>query len=162
MGIRTYNSIEFFWEHTRKTDSCWIFTTNINALGYGGLAFRGIWIGAHVFSWKLHNPNKVIPRGWVIRHSCDNPSCVNPEHLLLGTKSDNMRDSLSRDGYVQHERISGIEHTFADKTMTREKAEAICIKNQQHNSMRSIAKEFGIGFGTVQRIIAMEHWIWKK
>ena len=49
---------------------------------------------AHRFVWEQHNGP--IPEGMVIRHTCDVPDCVNPEHLLLGTQADNIRDKVER------------------------------------------------------------------
>lgn len=51
-------------------------------------------VGAHVIVWKHHNGD--LPSGHEIRHTCDNPPCVNPNHLLSGTRKDNVRDMHSR------------------------------------------------------------------
>ncbi len=58
--------------------------------GYGIFTLKGEPFGAHRVAWLLKNGE--IPPNLIIRHTCDNPSCVNPEHMLLGTDADNVRD----------------------------------------------------------------------
>lgn len=61
--------------------------------GYGIANYRGAWIGAHRATWQeIHGP---IPAGLQIRHKCDNPPCVNPDHLEIGTPADNARDRIT-------------------------------------------------------------------
>lgn len=72
---------------------CWIWTGYIaDKMPYGmiGSGGTGPVVGAHRFSWTLFRG--VIPPGMCVLHSCDNPKCVNPDHLFLGTKTDNNRD----------------------------------------------------------------------
>lgn len=84
---------ERFWKYVHKTDTCWLWTAHKNRKGYGGFGVNGRSGEAHRFSWVLHfGP---IPDGLCVLHNCpggDNPSCVRPDHLFLGTKADNCRD----------------------------------------------------------------------
>lgn len=76
---------------------CWLWRLGRTPKGYGQLALRHGSAGyAHRKSYQLFcGP---IPEGAVVRHKCDNPPCVNPEHLEIGTTKDNVRDMLSRNG----------------------------------------------------------------
>lgn len=62
--------------------------------GYGVRSFEGKFWRVHRLAWtQAHGP---IPKGLVIRHKCDNPPCYNPDHLILGTHADNVRDKIER------------------------------------------------------------------
>jgi hypothetical protein len=82
-----------FWSRVRKTEKCWLWEGYKDKFGYGmlGRGRRGSgWVFTHRFSWELHfGP---ILGGKHVLHRCDNPPCVNPDHLFLGTARDNMRD----------------------------------------------------------------------
>lgn len=88
-----------FKKRIKKTDSCWIFTGTKNPDGYGSVmltnlekGIRGS-IGTHVLAYKLWK-GKIGNRH--VLHKCDNPACVNPDHLFLGTHQDNMHDMISK------------------------------------------------------------------
>jgi hypothetical protein len=85
-----------FWKKVAKGDGCWNWIGRRNALGYGFLkALNGRrQVRAHRISWELHfGP---IPDGLAVLHRCDNPPCVRPDHLFLGTQTDNMRDMWTK------------------------------------------------------------------
>lgn len=63
-------------------------------MGYGQIMQFGKMLAAHRVSFELHYGP--IPLGMFICHSCDNPSCVNPEHLFIGTNKDNQQDAISK------------------------------------------------------------------
>lgn len=86
---------DVFLTKFKRTDGCWLWTGNKNGYGYGILLLPGeIPVRAHRFSFEHFNGP--IPEGMVVRHTCDNPPCVNPDHLLLGTKAENNRDTAVR------------------------------------------------------------------
>jgi len=91
--------IKRFWSKVAKSNSlndCWLwiskstFGTNRD---YGKFTINGKSIGAHKFSWILEN-NKQVPKKHMVRHTCHNPKCVNPSHLIVGTHQDNMNDMV--------------------------------------------------------------------
>jgi hypothetical protein len=85
-----------FWAKVLKTDDCWLWTGALSRrnCGYGRLRFKGRMVAAHRLSWQLTQGQ--IPRGLHVLHLCDEPQCVNPSHLFLGTQSENNRDMAEK------------------------------------------------------------------
>lgn len=75
-------------------DKCWNWTGAKHVRGYGTFKYRGTNFRAHRFSYLIAKGE--IPTRFSICHSCDTPSCVNPDHLVAGTHSQNMRESVLR------------------------------------------------------------------
>ena len=91
--------LEKFFSKVKKTESCWLWLGSKNNKGYGLLAVSKIGRKsdvqlAHRVSWWIHNDH--IYDGLQVLHKCDNPICVNPDHLFLGTQSDNIRDCVTK------------------------------------------------------------------
>lgn len=90
---------ERFWEKVVKTEGgCWNWTASTRHKGYGAFVYEknGVVVQgrAHRYSWELHCGD--IPDGMFVLHRCDNPACVNPEHLFLGTNQDNVNDMMRK------------------------------------------------------------------
>lgn len=95
-AIRTMICDNFFahCDQSGGPDSCWPFLRSKNRLGYGRVWSEGKCHEAHRFAYSL--VKGTIPKGKLIRHSCDFPSCCNPDHLLVGTHYDNAQDREQR------------------------------------------------------------------
>jgi hypothetical protein len=97
--IHVMATIERFWAKVSKQPSgCWLWTGSKRSKGYGAFCYAKngevVQGRAHRFSWELHNGE--IPDGLCVLHKCDVPSCVNPDHLWLGTKAENNRDMVAK------------------------------------------------------------------
>lgn len=83
-----------FWSFVRKGDGCWEWQGHINAFGYGEIYVNRKHVRAHRLSWEINNGP--VPGGLYVCHLCDNPKCVRPDHLFVGTHRDNMQDGKSK------------------------------------------------------------------
>ena len=95
--IYTENDVIRFWKYVNKKseNECWEFMSHRDKKGYGIFSIKHKNIKAHRFSYILVHGE--IPEGLLIRHFvCDNPCCVNPSHLLIGTNADNSNDCVSK------------------------------------------------------------------
>lgn len=82
---------------------CWMWTGAINRGGYGHMKFEGRFSGAHRVSYATFVGN--IPTGYVVCHACDNPGCINPDHLWVGTTRDNIGDAITKGRFA-----TGVNH----------------------------------------------------
>jgi hypothetical protein len=83
-----------FWAKVQKTDGCWLWTACVvRRYGQFGVS-SGVRMRAHRYSWEL--VHGAVPDGLWVLHRCDNPLCVNPEHLFLGDVGVNSRDMVAK------------------------------------------------------------------
>lgn len=152
MGKHSQAVIDRFWSRVEDRPSgCREWTGFRNALGYGQLKVRtGSAINAHRFAYEVHHGVALDP-SQVVRHTCDNPSCVNPNHLRLGTHADNVADRVQRKRSAIGER-SG-----------RAKLSALQARNVMYRSGSEsavdLAREYGVDPGVVRAIREGRTWV---
>jgi hypothetical protein len=145
---------ERFWSKVRKSDGdgCWEWTGALTARrrgadGYGQFSADGRRGRAHRVSWEM--ANGPIPAGMYVCHRCDNPPCVNPAHLFLGTEKDNAAD-MARKGRSRNNPVLGERHFRAK--LTAAGVLAIRARRAAGESDSAIAADIGISRPAVNRI----------
>lgn len=91
--VETHNKIDLFNRQIDKSTECWIWTGKKNKAGYGHFYYKDLKL-AHRVSYLLHYGD--FDKSLFVCHKCDNPSCVNPGHLFLGTAKDNFEDMINK------------------------------------------------------------------
>ena len=145
---------ERFWEKvkTSKSNECWEWQGSKIRDGYGHIRDKEQkYQMAHRISWQLFNGE--IPNGLWVLHKCDNPSCVNPNHLEIGTASKNTLDAYKR-GRMNKK---GEKNSLAKLTVITVQEIKKLYKNYDLTQKR-LAKKFGIGQSAISRIVNNKRW----
>jgi len=147
---------ERFWEKVDKSGNCWVWMAGKNKAGYGVIYKDGQMRLAHRISWMFENGE--IPKGFLIRHKCDNPSCIRPTHLVIGTHSDNMRDMAIRNRASRNGKyLIGEKNGFTDLIAS----DVLEIRTKYANencTQRELAKQFSVSQSTIGNIVHRRTW----
>lgn len=137
------------------TNDCKLWGKSTDRSGYGQLVTNGKRYLAHRLAYcKAHNLEYSDIKGNLVRHKCDNPSCVNPEHLELGTHQDNMDDRNTRGRTA-----SGEDHGRAKLSTTDiENIRLQYVKGSRTYGLSSLAKKYGVAFQTISKIVNHKLW----
>lgn len=128
-----------FFDKVDKTEGCWFWKAARRGK-YGVFEYKGKTIDAHRVSWEIHNG--IIPEKLYVCHTCDIPLCVNPDHLFLGTHSENMIDAYKKGRLkIPNGRNFIIGHIPINRTLTQEQATELkkLIKNRS-GSLKELAQ----------------------
>lgn len=136
-----------FWSRIDKSGECWLWRGSVNNWGYGSIHVCDTRIYVHRLSWMLANGD--IPDGMYVCHSCDNPACVRPDHLWLGTPQQNQRDMRDKGrargpavGRLTDSQVISIREEYATGNISTTK----------------LAQKYGIGQSTVMHILKRRTW----
>lgn len=151
--------VERFWSKVQKIDGCWEWTGSLNRSGYGAFRTKDRYVPASRYSWFL--AHGAIPDEMCVCHRCDNPPCVNPAHLFLGTLADNAHDMIAkgRAKYLQNFRAcqgKGMDNPQAK--LDDDKIRAIRSLHIQGLGTRRLARQFNVGRTTIQRTLQGKMW----
>lgn len=149
---------EYFEPRTKREGNCLLWIKSRCKQGYGQCeaSFAPKIRGAHRMSWLLaHGPFDLQRR---ILHKCDNPPCVNPDHLFIGTQADNMRD-MHKKGRNRLPDQRGEANPIARLTDS-EVREIRKLHRGRACSQHEIAEMFGVHVMTINRIVRRRSWAW--
>lgn len=170
---------ERFWGRVQKTDGCWLWTGNKMRRGYGITYNAGIYEGgkrepAHRISYRLAYGD--FPKNLLVCHHCDNPPCVKPDHLFLGTHKDNFLDAKNKNrvptgvrhwtsvkpelikrGFKSPERaLSG--STNPNSRLTEKDVSRIRFLRSKGSKYADLAKAFNVKQDTIEGICLRRSW----
>ena len=130
---------------------CWIWTATKSEDGYGKFYFHPTYERSHRASWMFYVGE--IPNGLFVLHKCDNPSCVNPYHLFLGTNDDNIKDMVKKG---RQRALRGSKHKNAKVT----EKDVIEMRKLSESglSQYKIAEMFGICKSMANYICNRTNW----
>lgn len=132
-----------FYQKINKTDGCWYWTGSLNHCGYGTFNCRDkTWLAHRLsYQWSVGS----IPDGYSVLHKCDNPKCVRPDHLFLGTQADNVVDMMAK-GRCRSRKLVESEVLEIRRRMA----------SKEHRGR--IAREFGVSYALLFAIANKKLW----
>lgn len=151
-----------FWKKVQKTDDCWIWTACGSGPDgkYGGIMIRHKKQKAHRVSYEIHFG--AIPKGMYVCHSCDNPKCVRPDHLFLGTAKQNTQDCISKRRMhfqIKPDFMANLRGSQNPKSKLTERV-VLEMRNRRKlgESLRGLAREAGVCHKTLLSAIHGKTW----
>ena len=136
-------TIQRFWNKVEKTDGCWLWIGSKSKRGYGYFEIKGKTFKSHRVAYEISIGK--IPRDKYVCHHCDNPSCVRPEHLWIGTFEENNHDMM-RKGRM---RSLGVPC----KLSPEQKEKMRNLYSKRNITLEELATLFKVSIGTVHGIV---------
>jgi len=144
---------ERLYSKVNKTiNECWEFTGALR-VGYGAIKYKGKVCGTHRVSYEISFGE--IPKGLLVCHKCDNRKCINPDHLFLGTFSENMQDCKDKGRHVRDVGRSFKKGDYPKNTSVLLE-DALIVKekvlNRRKKSLITLSKELKVPYQYVRDI----------
>jgi hypothetical protein len=138
-----------FWSKVDVVGGCWFWMASRHKFGYGWFGYHGRIRTAHTVAYEDIFGH--IPIGQFVLHHCDNPPCVRPDHLFIGTQQENLADMRSKNRHAHG--ISNGHAKLCDEDI-------IAIHQLRHQGLEQadIADRFGIHQVTVSKILLRKLW----
>ncbi len=156
-GFRWTTPEARFWAKVQITDGCWEWqgfclpvTNHPELRGHGQIRIDGRVVLVHRYSYELHHGP--IPDGLLICHSCDNPPCVRPDHLFIGTHADNTEDAYRKQRLVQGEQTCT---AILTAVIVRE-IRARCVTRTE--SYAALGRVYGVNEATIRALVHRKTW----
>ena len=148
--------VDRFWAKVDKSGDCWEWTAGLNK-GYGRIKINGKTAYAHRLSYVLHHPITIDL--WehsdiCVCHKCDNPKCINPAHMFLGSVADNMNDKMAKG---RGNALKGENHRLSK--LTEHDVREIRKKYADGGiSQQQLSLEYEVDRTTIRDIIRRRNW----
>lgn len=144
-----------FMKFVAMSDGCWLWTGRIiRGYGHGQFSWCGRSAVASRVAWELFMGEE--PGELLVCHHCDNPRCVNPAHLFLGTAADNSADMIKK-GRGKQPKLPRDGERNGRARLTWSQVDAIRRKLRTH-TQRSLAAEYGVSSATISGIASGRRW----
>lgn len=151
---KIFDNLKFslFWGKIEKTETCWIWRGRVDKrCGYGKFDVNGVDSYTHRVMWEIiHGP---IPDGLFVCHDCDNPPCVRPDHLFLGTPLDNSMDR-NRKGRTH----GPVGELNGQTKLTDEQVREIRVALRDGEGRSKLAEEYNVSTSTIYYIKVGRRW----
>lgn len=142
-----------FWskvEISIKNNQCWEWQAGHNSDGYGRFWCNNKTRQAHCIAWELFNHKS--SNGLCVLHSCDNPNCVNPEHLSLGTNLDNSRDMVEKGRQSKGEKNGNCKLTGKEVSEIRKRYA------NEFVTLAALGREYNVSYVQIAYIVKHKGW----